>query len=70
MFAFLRRKQTIKNGRHLRSCDPNRRKHNWVCANPEGPWHRLKCADCGFTDSEVTPHIRETAPQKELVGAP
>lgn len=69
MFSLLRRKPIIKNGRHMSRCVPSRRKHNWVCADPEGQWHRLKCADCGFTDSEVTLHTRETSPQKELVGA-
>lgn len=69
MFSLLRRKQTIKNGRHMSRCVPNRRIHNWVCADPDGKWHRLKCADCGFTDSEVSLHVRKPAQEKELVGA-
>lgn len=69
MFSLLRRKQVIKNGRHLRSCVPNRRKHNWVCMEPESQWHRLQCADCGFTDSEITLHVNQPTQKKELVGA-
>lgn len=70
MFSIRRRKQVIKNGRHVTRCVPSRRMHNWVCADPEGQWHRLKCAECGFTDSEVSLHVRETPRQKNLVGAP
>lgn len=69
MFSILRRQPKIKSGRHMSRCVPSLRKHNWVCMEPESQWHRLQCADCGFTDSEITLHVNQPTQKKELAGA-